>query len=600
MAGKEHVSALRDIMRQSGVDAVYIGTADPHQSEGVATHWRVMQWFTGFTGTTGCCVVTLEKAAFWSDGRYAAQMERELEMDVFELYNTSEPGTPNWMEWVKENLNSGGVLAVDGEVLSIADFRKYQDVFLNSQILIQHERNYPGELWSDRPAIPDAPIWELEAAYAGDSRTKKITQVRSAMQKAGADCYLGCCLDDIAWLTNLRGGDHPLYPIFHGYLVITPEKVCFCVDEKKLNDTVRNHLEEDGISIFPRDNAPKLLSALSTGSTILTDPYKTSLKLYSSIPKDVHILEQMDVITSLKCCKNPVEQENIRISNTKESVAIIRFIRHIYNRLEAGSVSEYDLVHDLEIFRKMDSDYLMPANLAIIAYGQNAALPHYRPTEEVHSQVGKEGMLLFDICAHYKTGTTDITRVIPVGPCTEEMRTDYTLALKSHIALATQHFVYGMTGDVLDGISKSVQWNHSRHFGHGTGHGMGYLLYVHEGPGKIITEFAAPFPYAKQVPLEAGMLFSDEPGVYKPGRHGVRLENDLLVQEDCVNEFGRFMKFETVTFCPFEPELILTDLLNEEEKNWLNHYHGQTYEKLAPYLNREERSWLKEKTRMIV
>lgn len=600
MTGKEHVSALRSIMRQEGVDAVYIGTADPHQSEGVATHWRAMQWFTGFTGTTGCCVVTLEKAAFWSDGRYAAQMEQELDTDVFQLYNTSVQGTPNWMEWLKRILNKGGILAVDGEVLSIADFRKYQKVFQPSNIQIQHDKNYTSELWGERPAIPDAPIWELEAAYAGDSRKEKITQISTAIQKQGADYYLDCCLDDIAWLTNLRGGDHPLYPIFHGYLVITPEKVCLCVDEEKLDCSTKQHLEEDGVTLFPRDAAPEVLSAIPAESTILLDPYKTSLKLYSSINPEVHILEQMDLITSIKCCKNPVEQKNIRLSNIKECVAIIRFIRHIYDRLEEGSVSEYDLVHDLELFRKMDPDYLMPANLAIIAYGQNAALPHYRPTKEIHSTVERKGMLLFDICAHYKTGTTDITRVIPVGPCTDEMRIDYTLALKSNIAMSTQHFIYGITGDILDGISKSVQWNHSRHFGHGTGHGMGYLLYVHEGPGKIITEFAPPFPYAKQVPLDVGMLFSNEPGVYKPGRHGVRLENNLLVQEDCVNEFGRFMKFETVTFCPFETALIENALLTEDEKNWLNWYHEQTYEKLSPYLTEEERYWLREKTQPIV
>ncbi|WP_346906148.1 aminopeptidase P family protein [Faecalicatena orotica] len=600
MSGKEHVSALRDLMRQEHVDAVYIGTADPHQSEGVATHWRAMQWFSGFTGTTGYCVITLEKAAFWSDGRYAAQMERELDSSVFELCNTSVQGTPGWMEWLVKNVGAGSVLSMDGEVLSIADFRKCRDYLKQYDIRIRHEANYPGMLWTDRPDIPDAPVWELGLPYAGESRKDKISRVRSAISDRNADCYLGCCLDDVAWLTNLRGGDHPIYPIFHGYLLITPKEVCLCMDEEKLSTAIRAHLEEDGISIFPRNEVFPLISRLPSGSRILMDPYKTSLKLFASVPEDVHIIEQMDIITYLKSRKNPTEQENIRTSNLKESAAIVRFIRHIYDRLETGTVTEYDLVRDLEIFRRMDPDYLMPANLAIIAYGPNAALPHYRPTEEIHSEVKKEGMLLFDICAHYKTGTTDITRVIPTGPCTEEMRTDYTLALKSNIALATQRFVYGMTGDVLDGVSKAVQWNHSRHFGHGTGHGMGYLLYVHEGPGKIITEFAPPFPYARQVPLNTGMLFSDEPGVYKPGRHGVRLENNLLVQEDCENEFGRFLKFETVTFCPFERSLILTGLLTKEETAWVDHYHEETYHKLSPYLNEEEKIWLREKTQPLV
>lgn len=599
MTGKEHVTALRELMRKEHVDAVYISTADPHQSEGVATHWRAMQWFSGFTGTAGCCVVTLDNAAFWSDGRYAAQMERELDKSIFERHNTSKQGTPTWMEWLVAHVDNGFTLAMDGEVLSMADYRKCMEFFRQYDGNIRHEKNYPAMLWLDRPAIPDAPIWELDLKSAGESRPDKIGRVRAEIQKKGADCYLGCCVDDVAWLTNLRGGDHPIYPVFHGYLLFTPHKVCLCVDEEKLNDTIRAHLEKDGITVYPRNEISVLLSQLPPKSRILADPYKTSLKLYASIPNTVQILEQMDIITYLKSRKNPVEQENIRISNIKESVAIIRFIRHIYDRLEKGPVTEYDLVEDLERFRRMDPDYLMPANLAIIAYGANAALPHYRPSKETHASIEKEGMLLFDLCAHYQTGTTDITRVIPVGPCTREMRTDYTLTLKSNIALASQHFVYGITGDVLDGIAKSIQWNHARHFGHGTGHGMGYLLYVHEGPGKIITEFAPPFPYARQVPLDTGMLFSDEPGVYRPGRHGVRLENNLLVQEDCVNEFGRFLKFETVTFCPFERSLILPELLTKEETDWINQYHKETYTRLSPYLNEEERAWLMEKTQPI-
>ncbi len=599
MTGKEHVSALRELMKQEHVDAVYIGTADPHQSEGVATHWRAMQWFSGFTGTAGCCVVTLNHAAFWSDGRYIAQMERELDTSIFELINTSTQGTPDWMEWVVRHVDRGFTLAMDGEVLSIADYRKCMAFFQQYGGQIRHEKNYPGQLWTDRPPIPDAPVWELALNCTGESRPDKIARVRARIADSGADCYLGCCVDDVAWLTNLRGGDHPIYPVFHGYLLFTPREVCLCMDEEKLDAAARSHLEADGITVYPRNEIFSLLKKLPPKSRILIDPYKTSLKHYSSIPDTIQILEQMDIITYFKSRKNPVEQENIRISNVKECVAIIRFMRHIYDRLEKGPVTEYDLVKDLEIFRRMDPDYLMPANLAIIAYGPNAALPHYRPSEEIHASVEKEGMLLFDLCAHYKTGTTDITRVIPVGPCTEEMKTDYTLTLKSNIALATQHFVYGITGDVLDGIAKSIQWNHSRHFGHGTGHGMGYLLYVHEGPGKIITEFAPPFPYAKQVPLDTGMLFSDEPGVYKPGRHGVRLENNLLVQEDCVNEFGRFLKFETVTYCPFESSLILPDLLTQEEIDWINHYHEETYARLSPHLNEEERAWLKEKTQPI-
>ena len=462
-----------------------------------------MQWFSGFSGTTGCCVVTQEKAAFWSDGRYVAQMVRELDQDVFECINTSDPTSLSWTEWVCKNVTSGGVLAMDGEVLSYADFKKPESFFSQYNISIKHDKNLPGDLWEDRPAIPDAPIWELELKYAGKSREDKLSLVREKMAEKNATHYLGCSLDDMAWLTNLRGGDHPLYPIFHGYVIITPDQACVCVDVEKIPAKLQEKLNIAGFTLYPRSAAPELLAQIPTGSKILVDPYKATLQLYASIPEGVTKLEQMDLVAFIKNQKNPVEQENIRKSNIKEGVAVCRYIRHIYDRMEKGPVTEMDLVHDLEIVRKMDPEYVQPANLGIIAYGENAALPHYRPTEEVFSTLKPEGMLLFDVCAHYLTGTTDITRVIPLGPVTEEMREDYTLALKSNIT---------------------------------------------------------------------------------------------LVQEECVNEFGRFLKFETVTFIPYDRSLIVKELLTPFELDWINNYHEETYQKLSPYLNEEECAWLREAT----
>lgn len=596
MTVKEKLTALRELMRADHVDAVYIGMSDPHQSEGIAAHWRAVQWVTGFGGTAGCCAVTLKEAAVWSDGRYVTQMEREVDQDEMTIFNTSSQGTPGWTEWITKMLKPGDTLAVDGEVMSVAEFRQCQNVFGHLGVRMMHDKNYIGELWTDRPPIPDAPIWELADIYAGETRSEKIARVRRAMKDAGGTAYLASCLDAVAWLTNLRGNDHPLYPVFHGYLLITMKEVFLCVDEDKIGKKMKETLEEDGISLCPRRAVGEAVRQLAGDGPLILDPYKTAFGLAASVPEGISVLEVPDLITILKAKKNLTEQENIRQSNLWECAAVCRFIRHIHKRICGGSVTEYELGQELEMFRKICPEYLQPANLPIIAYGENAALPHYRPSKEACSAVEKKGMLLFDICGNYRTGTTDITRVISVGPCTEEMKTDYTLALKSHIALAVQHFVYGITGDVLDGIAKSVQWNHSRHYEHGTGHGMGYLLYVHEGPGKIITEDSLVFPYAKQTTLEEGMLFSDEPGVYKPGRHGVRLENSLLVQEDCTNEFGKFLKFETVTFCPFERSLILPELLTEQERSWLNEYHEQTREKLTPYLNEEEQGWLREAT----
>lgn len=596
MTAEKHIQELRERMAGENIQAVYISATDPHQTDVVADHWKMMQWFTNFTGNAGYAVVTMNEAAFWTDGRYVEQMQRELSKDTFIMYNTSEPGTPDWKAWTAGRIPAGSEIALDGEVMAMADYRNCLAVFSEKNIRIVHDRNLPGEIWTDRPAIKSDTIWEMDLSLAGESRSNKIARVREQMASEGADVYLGCCMDDVAWITNLRGHEHPLYPLFHSYMLITQDNFSLFADSEGMSQKIIDHLAEDGITIRPRDEITEALAGIDAGKVVLVDPYKTTIRLYASIAEGAVIRDQMDIITFIKSHKNAVEQENIRRSNIKECIAIVRFIRDVYARMAKGPVREYELVGALEGFREMDPDYLMPANVHIIAYGSNAAIVHYRPKPGKDTELKKEGILLFDVCAHYRTGTTDLTRVIPLGPVTDEMKEDYTMALKAHIALATQHFVYGMTGDVLDGVSKSVLWNSSRHFGHGTGHGIGYVLSLHEGPEKIITEYAPPFPYARNIALGEGMLVSDEPGVYRSGSHGIRLENDLLVQYDCENEFGKFLKFETVTFCPFETSLIVRDLMTDKEISWLNTYHALTYNKLSPYLTEEEDEWLRAMT----
>ena len=490
----DRIRRLRQLLRRNGVRGIYLGMTDPHQSEAIAEHWRTIRWLTGFTGTAGCCVITQDKAAFWSDGRYSVQMHRELDGTGMELYNTSEAGTIDFLGWILSEFSAGDVLAMDGEVLSAADFRTFEKLLGGAGIRLCCDKGYVGELWTDRPDVPDAPIWPLPLTSTGESGADKLARVRGAMKAAGVTCYVDSMLEDVAWVTNLQGNDHPIYPIFHGYVMITPEKAWLFVDRGKLSGEAQKSLEKDGFLVGERSDLVPCLRQLPEGSALYLDPYKTPIQILSALPAKMSVREGPNLIASLKCRKNAVEQENIRVSNVKECVAICRFIRHVEEAMRGAGTSEWQLVQDLETFRRMDPDYLEPANLAIIAYSENAALPHYRPTAERYSVLKKEGMLLFDVCAHYRTGTTDLTRVIPVGPCTEEMRRDYTLTLKAHMALARQHFVYGITGDILDGVSKSVLWNESLHFGHGTGHGIGFLMYVHEGPAKIITEYAPAFP----------------------------------------------------------------------------------------------------------
>lgn len=421
--------------------------------------------------------------------------------------------------------------------------------------------------------------------------------MRGRLQKYGENAStLVCGLDDVAWLTNLRGNDNPLYPFFHAYVYISQNEAHLCTDLFKISAAVSQKLQNEGWTLHEYKDVLGLVKSIKAPAVVYVDPTKTPFKLFEAIPQDVSVKTGLDLVTSLKAQKTKGEQENIRRANVFEAVAVIRLMRWIEENVASGQLDEYAVGQKLNELRKQNSLYLQPANLAIVGYGENAALPHYRPSETISSTIKPEGFLLFDVCAQYLCGTTDLTRTVAVGALTDEMKHDYTLTLKAHLTLARQKFPYGTTGNLLDAITKANHWNHLMNFSHGTGHSMGYILNVHEGPAKIITEFAPLFPYARGVALEEGMLFSDEPGLYKPGRHGIRIENALLVQKGIKNEFGQFMEFETVTFLPYERKAIVLSELTESEIDWINQYHATVYVKLAHHLNEEEKAWLKEKT----
>ena len=594
----EKLSALRTLLREVGAKAVYVGTTDPHQTESVSAHWKAVQWLTGFSGSMGYAVVTEDHAEFWTDGRYTTQAAREIEAGTFHINSVSEPGTPDWNEWLMTQMHDGDALAVDGEVLSESMLQAFKQKLPIKGLRVLYDRNLVGEIWTDRPAVPEDPIWELEAQYAVESRKEKLTALRNRLKKYGENTStLICGLDDIAWLTNLRGNDNPLYPFFHSYAFITQTEAHLCTDLFKVSEHIRKNLQADGWTLHEYKDILNIVKSIKAPSTIYVDPTKTPFKLYESFPQDITIKTGLDEVTAQKAQKSPGEQENIRRANVIEAVAVVRLMRWIEANVASGELDEYSVGQKLNEFRKMNTLYLQPANLPIVGYGENAALPHYRPSKTMTTKVQPKGFLLFDVCAQYLCGTTDLTRTVAVGELSEEMKYDYTVTLKTHIALARQKFPYGVTGNLIDAVVKSNHWNRLMNFGHGTGHGIGYVLNVHEGPGKIIMEYAPLFPYARNVVLEEGMLFSDEPGVYKPGRHGIRIENAVLVQKAEKNEFGQFMEFETITFLPYEQKAILVAELTEGEIDWINQYHAKVYEVLSPCLTEEEKAWLKEKTR---
>lgn len=598
MSTEEKLLELRKYMERDGIDAVYVGTQDPHQSESVAEHWKAVQWLTGYTGSVGICIVTRDNAAFWTDGRYTTQAKREIDENRIKVYTVATPGEPEWEEWTLGELKESAVLALDGSVVSMDAYRVLGKKFSEKKIQILYRKNYIDYIWKDRPPIPKKPVYEQKIEYADRTRAEKLKLVWDHMKKRvpSATYYLMSCLDDIAWLTNLRGFDNPLYPFFHAYVLVAKQKAWICMDKSKLSEEIQNSLMQDGYEVREYNEMGTILRTLPMGTVIYLDPFKTPLLLYQEIPEDVQIKEGMDLVVYLKAKKSKREQENIRKANVCECAAVIRLMKFVEENVGRRELDECGIGKKLEEFRKLNELYLQPANIPIVGYGKNAALPHYRPNEKNSGKIYPEGFLLFDVCAQYVCGTTDITRTVAVGNLSEEMKQDYTLTLKSHIALARQKFPYGTTGNILDGIVKGIHWNKLMQYKTGTGHGIGYVSNVHEGPCKIMMDYTSMFPYALSEPLDVGMLFSDEPGVYKPGRYGIRIENSVFVQEETVNEFGRFLGFETITFLPYEKKAIVEEELTEEEKMWIDAYHRETYEKISPYLTEQEKEWLREKT----
>ncbi len=600
MQTQEKLVALRKLMSEAKVKAVYIPSTDPHQTESVSSHWKAMQWLTGFTGSMGYAVVTDSAAEFWTDGRYVTQAKQEIAPNTFHINCISEPGTLGLHQWLKTQLHEADTLAVDGEVLSEAMLRSFTEKLPIKGLRIQHDRNFIDEIWTNRPAVPQDPIWELENHWAAKTRSEKLATLRTHLKSIDEKATtLICSLDDVAWITNLRGNDNPLYPFFHAYAFISLTQAYLCTDLFKLSDEIRAHLIADGWTLCEYKAINDIVKMIEPTSTLYVDPYKTPFSLYESIPAGVTIIDGPDLVTAQKAQKCAKEQNNIRRANILECVAIVRFMRWIEANVTNGALDEFAIGRKLEDFRRTEPLYLQPANIPIIGYGENAALPHYRPSKMTTSVVKPEGFLLFDVCAHYLCGTTDLTRTVAVGELSDEMKLDYTVTLKSHLVIARQKFPHGITGNMIDAIIKSNHWNYMRNFGHGAGHGMGYILNVHEGPGKIIMEYAPAFPYARNIVLEEGMLFSNEPGLYKPGRYGIRIENSVFVQKAEKNEFGQFMEFETITFLPYERKAIVVEELNSEELDWINRYHETVYKKLSPHLNDEEKAWLKEKTKPI-
>lgn len=589
----ERLASLRDLMKREHLSAFVFPSTDAHQSEYVAAHWQGREWISGFNGSAGTAVVTMNSAALWTDSRYFLAAEEQLSGTEYKLMKLKIPGTPSISEWLAEELADvqSPEIGLDGMVNSyhtttdlIYELRK------SGGITVRTNLDPLVEIWKDRPTIPENPVEIQPLKYAGETVGSKLTRIRKALRALHADGMLVSALDDIAWTLNLRGTDVHCNPVFVSYLLIASDQVSLFVDEKKLTPEVKVYLENNQISVYNYNKVEDGLRAYAEYN-ILLDADETNYYLWKVV-KCQEIITAKSPIPAMKAIKNEVEIQGYRNAMLKDGVAMVKFLKWLKPAVEAGGQTEVSIDKKLTGLRAEQALFRDISFDTIAGYAAHGAIVHYEPTEATDIPLEPKGFLLLDSGAQYQDGTTDITRTIALGPITEEMKHIYTLVLKAHIQLELVKFPDGASGTQLDAVGRECMWREGYNFLHGTGHGVGSYLNVHEGPHQIRMEWMP-------TPLRAGMTLTDEPGLYLAGKFGVRTENTVLITDYMSTEFGKFLQIEPLTLCPIETAPIDMSMMLDEEVDWLNSYHEMVYEKLSPYLDEEEKNWLKDATKPI-
>jgi Xaa-Pro aminopeptidase len=582
------LTALRTAMQQHGVAAVLVPSADPHLSEYLPAHWSAREWLSGFDGSAGTLVIGREWAGLWTDSRYFAQAEQQLAGSGIELMKLRVPHTAEHLEWLQRQLGEGEVLAVAGDSVALAAQRQIERSLAG--IRVRTDLDLPGLIWADRPPLPQSPVTEHALAWACIARADKFARLRKAMRKLGATHHLVSSLDDIAWLTNLRGSDVECNPVFLAHLLVRADAgATLFVGRAKLDDTVVASLAADGIGIADYAAITSTLQELGADDRLLLDSGRVVGAIATAIAPEVPRIDAANPRTAINPVKSAAELDHVRDVMRRDGAALVRGFRRLEQRLAAGmTVTELDVDTLLHEERSAQPGWVGESFATIAGYQANGALPHYRATPESHSTLQAKGLLLIDSGGQYLGGTTDITRVLALGETTAEQRRDATLVLKGMIGLSRARFPKGASGPQLDALARAPLWAAGMDYGHGTGHGVGYFLNVHEGPHGI----RAPVPGGALVALEPGMISSIEPGLYKPGRHGIRHENLAVVVEADRTEFGEFLAFETLTMCPFDRRALEPNLLNPEERAWLDDYHANVRAALSPLLADADLEWL--------
>ena len=595
MKVSERVEALRKLMAEKGIDAYVVPTADFHQSEYVGEHFKARQFITGFTGSYGTAVITRDDAGLWTDGRYFFQATNEMAGSGIRLMKMFVGDTPSVTEFLADAVPEGGTVGFDGRVLAMGEGQEFEEVLSAKNIKIDYSEDLIDQIWEDRPPLSEKPAFFLEEKYSGESTESKLKRVREKMKESGADVHIIASLDDTCWLLNVRGDDIDFFPLMLSYSIVTMDSMELYVDERKLDDQIRAELAKNNVHIHPYNDIYEDIKKLDTSLTAMIDPMKMNYALYKNIP--CKIVEAANPTILMKAMKNPVELENIKEAHIKDGIAITRFMYWVKTRYDKEKITELSSVDKLTSLRAEQEGYIRDSFEPLCAFADHAAMMHYSPSEESDVQLKEGAFFLNDTGGGYYQGSTDITRTFVLGSVDQEMKKYFTAVVRAMMRLSRAKFLYGCYGYNLDILARGPIWDLDLDFQCGTGHGVGYLGNVHEPP----TGFRWYIVPSKNEhhQLEEGMVITDEPGIYEDGKFGIRIENEFIVRKGVQNKYGQFMHFETITFAPIDLDGIDPEEMSKDEREWLNNYHKDVYEKIGPHLTDEEREWLKEYTRAI-
>ena len=594
---KQRIENIRDLMKEKNIYAYIVPSSDYHQSEYVGDYFKSREFMSGFTGSSGTLIISMDEAGLWTDGRYFIQAEQELKDSGIKLFKMGEEGVPTIEEYLLEKLPKNSTLGFDGRVMSVKEGQSLANKLAFKGINIEYKYDLVNDIWEDRCLLPTEKAFLLGTEYSGESFSDKLSRIRAVMKEKKATTHILASLDDIAWLFNIRGRDVKSNPVVLSYAVITIDSVYLFIDKNKIGKDIRAELSKENVQIKRYEEVYEFIKNIDENEVVLIDTSKVNYAIYNNIPSNVQKIEERNPSILFKSIKNEIELKNIRNSHIKDGVAFTKFMYWLKNNIGKIEITEISATQKLEAFRREQDKFIEPSFSTIAAYKDHAAMMHYSATEESNYKLEPRDLFLVDSGGQYFDGTTDITRTIALGPIPENVRKDFTNVVRGMIRLSKAKFLYGCRGYNLDILARGPLWEEGIDYKCGTGHGIGFVLNVHEGPNGFRWKVREDID--DTCILEEGMVTTNEPGVYVENSHGIRIENEIVVRKAEKNEYGQFMDFEVITFAPIDLDAIDESLILKDEKVYLNNYHKQVYDKISPYLNEEEKQWLKTYTREI-